>query len=181
MAHIVSLDLETMSTEPNAVVVSIGAVKVDTNTGLIIDRFYHVLPLQEQEKLGRHVSASTMAWWCRQDFAARAVFEATAPTPMVVLALYEFVEFMQGVDELWGYGSDFDNVILKSLFESFNVKAPWTHRQNRCLRTLKAMYPDTCKGMPMVGTEHHALDDAEYQAHCITLIRSEMGTELERI
>lgn len=176
MAHIVSLDLETMSTEPNAVVVSIGAVKVDTGTGLIIDKFYRVLPVQEQEKVGRHVSASTMAWWCRQSDEARSVF-SDDPRAMVIYALYEFIEFMQGVDELWGYGSDFDNVILRSLFESFNVKAPWTHRQNRCLRTLKAMYPDTCKGMPKIGVEHNALDDAEYQAHCITLIRSEMGTE----
>lgn len=164
----VMLDLETMSTKPNAVVISIGAAKFDLSTGNITDKFYRVLPVNEQEALGRHVSASTMLWWANQPDDAREVFKVKPDAP-VIQVLDEFNSFMKGVDGVWGNGSDFDNVILGSLFESYNIRRPWTHKQNRCFRTMKNLYPLDAS-IPYFGTEHNALDDALYQIEWLTAI-----------
>ena len=58
--------------------------------------------------------------------------------------LTEFASFISrnGGEEakLWGNGSDFDNVIVGSLFDSFGLVKPWSYGRNRCYRTMKRMF-----------------------------------------
>ena len=64
----IMLDIETLSTRPEAVVLTLGAVKFDpwadevnTETGLYIR-----IDVDEQLTLNRHVQQDTVDWWGRQ-------------------------------------------------------------------------------------------------------------------
>lgn len=162
MKHVM-LDIETLDTAPSAVVLSIGAVKFDADN---IDPlgFHVVLDRHQQVKAARTISDSTVAWWMQQNDHARQVFSQKG-TP-VDEALNAFSRFISGTEYLWGNGSDFDNVVVKTLHHSFGRKEPWSHRANRCFRTFKALFPlagDVDCGIESF-VEHNALDDAKYQA-----------------
>jgi exodeoxyribonuclease VIII len=168
----VMADLETLSTEPDAVVVSIGAVEFDPIAGALGNRFYCIIDLERDDVLGGDVSARTLKWWMCQSDAARAVFNA-APMLTGHEALEAFRVFLlphQGQTILWGNGSDFDNVVLRSMYKRAGLAAPWQFYNNRCYRTLKNMAPHV--KMERVGTHHNALDDAISQAnHAIAIYK----------
>lgn len=163
----ISLDLETLDIRPSAVVLSIGAVRFnrherDSFDGIKEDEdrcFYAKLPIQAQIDLGRTISASTINWWMEQNVMAKRVF-AESENPK---AFREFQKFCRGAQQIWGNGSNFDNVILRSLFEDLNIEFPTPYYTDRDLRTLQ----DAAQiGKPRApkGIEHNALDDAIYQA-----------------
>lgn len=166
MSHIM-LDLETISTDSDAVVVAIGAVKFDPYGTGVIQTFYRVPnDWADQQSRGRSVNADTVAWWLKQSDAARAALtspleEHSAPTAQI---LGEFTEFCEGSDvQMWGNGADFDCIILGSLYGSYGRRKPWTYSNNRCFRTMK----NIVKGVQRparVGVHHNALDDARTQA-----------------
>lgn len=161
--HNIMLDLETLSTAPNCTIVSIGAVKFDEK---IVDNdgFYAVLNLQEQIDKGRHVSGGTLQWWMKQSAEARAVFDVK--TTSVADILEEFGEWVGNDPVIWGNGSDFDNVALGSLYDSYGMKRPWGYSSGRCFRTMKNLMQ--VKELPgRTGTFHNALHDALYQAQCL--------------
>ncbi len=62
------IDLETLSTRPDATLLTLGAIKFDPysdaepNAGL-----YLRVDVDEQSALGRHVDENTLEWWGRQD------------------------------------------------------------------------------------------------------------------
>ena len=66
------IDLETLSTRPDATVLTVGAIKFDPYTneephsGL-----YLRLNVDEQSELDRHVDDNTLEWWSKQDAKIR--------------------------------------------------------------------------------------------------------------
>ena len=69
------LDLETLSTAPNAAVTAIGAVAFNTNTLELHDKpFYRVIDLEDAITPGLDVSGSTLNWWIRQSEAALSMY-----------------------------------------------------------------------------------------------------------
>jgi len=160
----IMLDLETMSTTPNAAIISIGAVKFDMDLGLI-ERFYRVVDLESCKEKDFHIDDSTVKWWSKQSDIARKEVAGEGTTPAIPLkyALKQFRDWMgKGNVQIWGNGSDFDNVILANAFRKYGVNNAWDYRQNRCYRTMVASFPNI--EMKMVGTYHKADDDAIYQA-----------------
>lgn len=153
-------DLETLSTRPDAIVLSIGVVAFDTDDWTIQGVYYAALAVDEQP--GRHRSDSTLAWWAQQPEAARAVFHE--PKVPVLEALTNLSSFMAGTQGVWGNGASFDNVILSSLFEDFGVERPWQFWHDRCFRTIKHIGNNhQVVKPPFEGVPHNALDDAVHQ------------------
>jgi hypothetical protein len=152
------LDLETMSTDPNAAIISIGAVLFDLAG--IHYRFYHMIDLQSSTRSGGVVDPSTILWWLKQGDEAR--LPLGNPSTDLQQALDEFRFHISDDMPLWGNGSDFDNVILANSYKRLGMTPPWTHRQNRCFRTMKALYPNLKYVQPAIA--HNALADAEAQA-----------------
>jgi hypothetical protein len=72
---------------------------------------------------------------------------------------------------VWGLGSDFDNVVVRSLYNDLGLSQPWRYKQNACLRTLLHLFP--LENKPMFGIEHNAIDDAVAQAFAIQRIYEE--------
>jgi hypothetical protein len=181
MSTHIMVDIETLDTEQSAVVLSIGAVAFDPVTGLLGEKFYVEMTddLTTQQKLGRTISADTVKWWISQGALAKQVFTEDPkvennrmPTTHALIEFDRFIERCGGGKniQLWGNGSDFDNVIIGSLYASFQMKKPWSYSKNRCYRTKKAENPQV--PLKREGTHHNALDDAITQAlHLIEIYK----------
>lgn len=183
----ISIDLETLDTKPSALVLSCGLVAFDPEAGYIVDRRYvrfsqHALDAQMSIK--RTMSPATVRWWAAQSDDARRVL---TDDDLNVYHLLPGLECIRGLFQLhapslegvWGNGSDFDNAILGSLFQDAGDRQPWSYGRNRCLRTLKNLsLPKTFIKPERVGTHHHALDDAEYQANYVMAIAKALNLKL---
>lgn len=165
----VMLDLETMSTESNAAICSIGAVKFTIDEG-IIDTFYCTVDAADCKKHGLDISADTVRWWAKQP---REVLEQLRKDNLpLVDALTKFSKWY-GTQSLptWGCGAGFDNVIMENAYKAVHMKRPWTPWSDRCYRTMKEVIQ-----MPFderTGSYHNALDDAIYQTkHLLKIFKS---------
>lgn len=169
----IMIDNETMDTNAEAVILSIGAVRFNKDSvSPMGEKFYAVLDIEDQKARGRTVSESTMAWWAKQSPEARVVLTTTDRRP-VKEALSDLWDFIYNLDDcpgqtrLWGNGSDFDNPQIASLFRMYGFEMPWEFWNNRCFRTLKSEFGHNAPKPQRKGTYHNALDDAIHQAeHC---------------
>ena len=93
----VSLDIETLGTNSDAVVLSIGACVV-TPDGVRSDlTFYTRVNIQQQIDLGRSITEGTLRFWFEQDRAVqRSTFgEGDGPSIReVVSTLYSWLDFV---------------------------------------------------------------------------------------
>lgn len=158
------IDIETIATEDNAIVTSVGIVKMDMDKLVVLDETaYHVLDWKDQFDKGRIAHPSTVRFWLAQDKDAQsAMITDTHPAWNNYDHLKFFGLFLKDCEGIWGNGADFDCSIMRSLYRSYKEECPWTFRQHRCFRTIKSLYP---VGRPeREGVAHNALDDAKYQA-----------------
>lgn len=176
-----SLDLETLSTKSNAVILSVGLAQFDPERNEIMRGHEFVLNVEVQrDEYQRHISDSTVAWWGKQSAAAQEILAKAADcSDDVDGTLREIAEVMGKEPIVWGNGSDFDNVILRSLFEDADQKCPWHFRANRDMRTINGvaqlvwpkLHPEQFAYVGPLphreGVHHNALDDAIYQAKII--------------
>jgi len=168
-------DLETLDTDPTALVLSIGfwvfsPNEVDTPSSIERDlserSFYAVLDVSEQIAAHRTVSESTSDWWLKQSAAARKIF--TDPQQPVVEVLKRLNRFLKEhhVEFIWGNGAAFDNAILRDLYSTFDVPYPIKYTGDMCVRTIKRLAGDMPK-IPKYGTPHNALHDAIYESRVV--------------
>lgn len=167
----ISFDIETLDVIPEAVVLSIGAAKFNLEEDETYDDikddeercFYAVIDIQAQLDVGRLISADTLQWWMKQSRDAQQVFFDSKYS--AERGLTDLTEFCQGTSYAWGNGNMFDNVIIRSLYNSFEMDYPYHYVRDMDLRTLKI-----AAGSPKVKvvteslTKHNALDDAVFQA-----------------
>ena len=169
-AHIV-IDLETLSTQPNALVLSIGAVGLNKYGDILPGAGFHlpIDPAAQQKR--RHVDIGTQQWWAgiKCPIARCASIDAPATTQALVEnALTAFSDFVNEWSDqdtvcIWGNGCSFDNVILATLYQDWNKPLPWRFWNDRDMRTITAIFPHL-KLLPFDGFKHHALDDAMHEA-----------------
>lgn len=164
------LDLETLSTRPEAVILTIGAVKFDPYSDYIDieNGLYHRVNVDEQTALGRHVQEETLNWWGKQD---PEVFEE-AMSEDNRIGLDDFCKdlnrFLVGVENIWAQGPVFDIAILENLYRQLVKPTPWQFWQIRDSRTLFGVHGDPReKGR---AAAHNALMDCVYQAEGVQKI-----------
>ena len=109
-----TIDLETLSTKPDAVLLTIGAIKFDPfTTDPPYSEFYYRANVDEQTAMGRHVEEGTLEWWARQP--DEIVTEALSDDDRhsVTKILKELNKYLVGVDKIWCQGPVFD-IAIKS-------------------------------------------------------------------
>lgn len=162
------IDLETLGTDPNCPVVSLGAVFFDIETKKLGPTFYLPCDVSEQIARGRKPSGDTIKWWMSQSDAAKKVFHEQAKPMAEVLTLFiqwYKANYPKGA-YVWGNGSTFDITIMEDLFRDYKIKLPWGYNKAMDLRTFKRFQ----KGGEQVkksGVAHNALDDAISQANYV--------------
>lgn len=155
----VMVDLETLGTASNSVIISMGAVAFD-NEGNTLSTFYRRIDPQSCVDAGLKVDVSTVMWWMKQSDAARAAFNEKGV--LLAAALGDFAMWVPEDACLWGNGATFDNVLLTNAYKAAGLKAPWPYWRDRCYRTVKALYPHISAGA-FEGAAHNALADARHQ------------------
>ena len=166
------IDLETLATTADAVIMSIGAVKFNLDSPAIDPNgFYASVSVSSNLAQGRRISEDTLAWWLRQEPAAQAVFnEAKQPLDH---ALFALTEWMSDRDySVWSNGADFDLPMLAHAFTQFDMAVPWKFWNSRCFRTYKNLPGAKGVKLPPVGVAHNALADAYSQAQSLQAIQA---------
>lgn len=176
MKHVM-VDLETLGTSFNALIVAIGACEFDPSTTSIGRTFAIQIDPADALDFGLVPDISTIMWWMKQSDAARKQFEEKSyPLIHSLNAFNTFVKHdAAGEDrsetvKVWGNGATFDNVLLRSAFKAIGVKPEWSFRHDCCYRTLKHLLPNIKAEDQPQGVAHVAVDDAIYQAkHALKL------------
>lgn len=159
----VMVDLETMSTDSNASIISIGAVKFWLNVKqdeFTQDQlFYTAVSLDSSQEAGLHIKADTVMWWLSQGEEARTAFKHPVS---LASALGRFSQFVPNKETyIFGNGAAYDNVVLHNAYKAINQKYPVSYKYDVCYRTLCKL--SNIKPLPFEGTKHNALDDAKAQ------------------
>lgn len=168
------VDLETLSTDDDAIIASIGIVKMDMQELRVLysETIYAVFNWNDQFNHGRKCHPSTVRWWLAQSQEARDAILDGPPDQNNLALLNETLRtYMEGVDGVWGNGSDFDCKLMQSLYRTYDIPCPWKYSQHRCFRTMKNLY--IAQEPNRAGTHHNALDDAVFQAQWLMNILRE--------
>lgn len=166
----VMLDIETLDTKPSAVILSAAAVTFTEAEG-VRDICRVTFDLQEQFSRGRTVSQSTLLWWMEQSDDARAVAFTAVNRQPVEHALTRLFDFANGFTHYYANSPSFDMVLLGSLAYDFNKPVPWSYRDCRDVRTLRAVAEiesDWQPNEPITGPAHDPVTDCLWQ---IALVR----------
>nr|WP_115969365.1 exonuclease [Escherichia coli] len=168
------IDLETMGKNPDAPIISIGAIFFDPQTGDMGPEFSKTIDL---ETAGGVIDRDTIKWWLKQSREAQsAIMTDEIPLDDALLQLREFIDENSGefFVQVWGNGANFDNTILRRSYERQGIPCPWRYYNDRDVRTIvelgKAIDFDTRTAIPFEGERHNALDDARYQAKYVSVI-----------
>ena len=170
-------DIETWGTGNDALPVSIGACKFNENN--IVECFHVGIDPVSAQAYGLKIDAQTILWWMGPD-RREALDEwlklERIDLPSALLGLDLWIKNGPGVLSVWGNGSTFDNVILRSAFKAVGHEYPVGFWQDACYRTVKNR---AAAKIDRTGTHHNALDDAVSQAkHLQAIWREQDQTEL---
>ena len=175
----VMLDLETLSTRPDATILTFGACKFNPYTQHdIVDGIYFRVNVDEQTELGRHVDDNTIEWWSKQ--AEDVYSEAFNSEDRISLEQFsqELNRFVVGADNIWAQGPVFDIVILENLYRQLGLPTPWQFWQIRDSRTLLSTLGDP-REKNKAGL-HNALEDAVSQAQAVQFVYKLAGITEKR-
>jgi hypothetical protein len=195
----IMVDIETLGTGSNAMIVQIAAVRFDPfggDCGLIqAPEFafdFHVQPTGNAV-LDGVMDFDTVRWWLSQEERARQrVFAPVAGcgghVGTGVMALSHWLREQGPFERVWASGPQFDLALLKAAFDRTLNEVPvlrtlgadpgprpWPipFRAERDFRTLKHVGKLLGVEKPLfVGVEHDALDDCYHQAgYAIQILR----------
>ena len=157
------IDLETLSTNPDATILTVGGVKFDPYNSIEpAQGMYFRVDVDSQTEMGRDVMQETLDWWSTQpkEISEEALGDNNR------ISLDEMVKTINkwsvGVDVFWCQGPLFDYAILQNIYKQLGHPVPWQYWQIRDSRTLFGLVPRD------FGDErkqaHNALADCYYQA-----------------
>lgn len=171
---VATIDMETLSTEHNAALLSIGAVIHDFGTGQQVDTFYANITPESSIAAGLDVSESTKAWWTKQGQAAQDVLSVDQRSLRDVLV--DFAKWLagHGVQYAIGNGPRADNQWLESACKAVGMQSPIKYWGDLDMRTLTFIgthilgldhWHSTFKGV-----KHNALHDAINEAEFCNVV-----------
>jgi exodeoxyribonuclease VIII len=137
------VDIETLGDESNSVIVSIGALEFDINTGQTGRRFYRRIDIDSCLQAGLKVNGGTIRWW--MDKSEKARQEIAKGGDHLSVVLIAFTSFIAELDpdtlQLWSRGQRFDIGLLEDAYKAGFLPTPWSFRGERDVRTLEALRP----------------------------------------
>ena len=157
------IDLETLSVNPEAVILTLGAVKFNPYTDqLPYDPLYFKVDVDAQTALGRHVDENTLNWWATQP--QEIVEDALGEGDRIGLddTIKKLNRWSVGVEVFWCQGPLFDYAILQNFYKNLNQPVPWNYWQIRDSRTIFNLLP--ADPSERREEKHNALADGDYQA-----------------
>lgn len=167
------IDIESLDTRPDCVILTIGAVRFDPKGQGVVERLELRPTIEDQtEKYNRSINDDTMRWWGEQ--SPQAIDEAMGdwgrePFDVCMEKLYKFCINRRAV---WSNGAPFDLVVMEHAWRQVSqgrddrpnpIPWPfWTMRDTRTLYEIAGVSLKDAKYKTM--TTHKAVEDAEHQA-----------------
>ena len=168
------IDLETLSTNPNATILTVGGVKFDPYTLIEPSQgMYFRVDVDSQTAMGRDVMQETLDWWGTQD--KEIMEEALGDNDRISISemLKTINKWCVGVDVFWSQGPLFDYAILQDFYAQMKTPVPWNYWQIRDSRTLFSLVPRD-PNEKRTGL-HNALEDCYFQAKKVQKIYKQLG------
>lgn len=170
MNHVM-IDLETMGDESNSVILSIGAVAFNIETGVTGMSFYETIDIQSCLDVGLKVNGGTIEWWLKKSKDAQEAYTKSTKRNLTdaLVLLSSFLEnrvnygFKKENLSVWGKGPRFDMGILEDAYKAVGLKIPWSFRNEFCVRTMEFLDPKAITEVPDLGIIHNPVDDCLFQ------------------
>jgi 3' exoribonuclease, RNase T-like len=160
------IDIETLATRPDAIILSIAAVKFEFGSDKI-EQFSINIDPKSCKQHGMVSDPATIAWWKEQKPEAIAAFMKNPVT--IDHALDKLSEFV-GPDwkdiVFWCNGMNFDYPVLEWSYKALNKPVPWRYWNLRDARTVYAVFDIDMRYIERVGVYHNSIDD------CLTQIKA---------
>lgn len=156
------VDLETLSTDTSAVIVTIAAVKFNFESDEIETFTVNVDP-KSSLKYGMTISQDTLDWWKRQD---RAAVDAWKQNPVSINdAVEQFNNFLGDATytKMWAQGIDLDFPVLRYSLKKVGAEIKWKYWNQCDSRTVFTIANFNTKKATRVGQYHNAIDDCRTQ------------------
>ncbi len=173
----VMIDFETLAKGENAVIIQIGAVYFDRNTGPSKDKRFlvNVDPRSyKQQGIKGDIDPDTVMWWLSQPKEAQSKIDNTNHSFTVYDAFKRLAVFLKDADKIWCHAT-FDFPKLDATLEQLELEKPYKYSAGRDLRTLVDISNYDYKNHKFTGTRHSALDDClhqiDYALECFKRIR----------
>ena len=170
------IDIETMGTGADCVIVSIGAIIFNRAHAPGVFKHVFDVKLDVENQPGRTVDPGTMLWWMKKSMedARKAAFTTMEPRIRLGLALKQLDDFIKlhRPNEAWGCSPSFDMVILQDAYKQHKVDFPIPFWRWSCIRTMESFFYGKNTRKPggdnwLKGTAHDALDDCKMEAMVI--------------
>ena len=167
MANHIMIDIESLDTTPDCVILTIGAVRFDPKGTGVVERLELRPTVEDQTEIyNRSINEDTLRWWSEQ--SPEALEEALGDNGRMPLkeCMEILYKFCWNRDAVWSNGASFDVVVMEHAFRQTSNKPnpiPWPFWTIRDTRTI---YDITGVKLKDGGhsTSHKAVEDAERQA-----------------
>lgn len=167
------IDLETLSTRPSAVILSLGAIKFNPYSfDEPYDPLYFRVDVDTQTSIGRHIQQETLDWWGTQPASIQEDALGEQDRISIDETLRALNKWSVGIDVFWCQGPLFDYAILQNLYAQLNRPVPWQYWQIRDSRTLFSLYRED--DVTKIDA-HNALADCDYQAKKVQRYYNRLG------
>jgi hypothetical protein len=190
-------DIETLGSRASAVVLSVGAVVVDSTIDyeyddLIKNGFYVTLDVASQVESGRKIEKETLDWWGTQGKDAMSVLAPSSDDihwRELLPAIFEYFE-KNSVNvktiKVYARGSHFDFGIMHDLFrvtgDAGAYDLPWRWWNIHDSKTVQITLSDKKVDVKPEGfIHHHALHDAAREYMNIQLVIYNFQKTLENL
>ena len=162
----VMVDIETLATGPNSVILTIGALRFDPygdDRGRIVQdmpNFYCRIDPESFDYPEAEINDDTLAWWATQPPEIQhEAFGEGVERLTVKEALTQLFDFCRPLERIWANGPAFDIIILETAAKHAGVTVPWNFWQARDCRTVFRLNP----AREEKANNHNALDDCYAQ------------------
>lgn len=178
------IDIETLGTKPGCVILSIGAVAFNLDTGRTGPEFYDIISLESSVDAGFTIDPKTLVWWLQQKTSSlKDIIIENKPITsksQFHMVMRNFYDFIQNLDifmelEVWGNSNRFDMGILEPYFSKAGLGLPWQFRNERDVRTLVRYGPEIKEKMVQEAKDedqelHNAIVDCHLQIkYCVEI------------
>jgi exodeoxyribonuclease VIII len=169
MAQHIMIDLETLSTAPDAGIIQIGAQVFDPTADdegvLIGDGICLNVDPQAVMDAGMRIEWPTLYWWMRQPDAFATLAEPGEGF-LLSKSLVELSAFVKANGgswaKIWANGASFDPPVLEMSYRRCRLDVPWSYNNVLDMRTMKWLAPSVARVEPELA--HNALSDCRAQA-----------------
>ena len=173
----VMLDLETLSTKNNAIILVIGAIKFNREDkwgdNFTVDniskskKFYKRIKIRSCEEIGLDRDKSTEEWWEKQNDCVREeAFGYEKERIDIKDALLKFSKWFGKSRCIWGNGSIFDITIITEAYNRCGIEVPWKFYNVRDVRTILDINNVRLSEFNN-SAKHNALYDCFYQVKAL--------------